>query len=320
MVGANGAGKSNLLEASFLALTGELPAGRIAENVRIGEDQGYVSGLLGHLEGDSLIEVGLAPGRKSLRIDGQAARSVDVARISAAVLITPEDAGIVHGSPSARRGYLDSLLARLSARYSSLSRSYARVLEQRNAALRAALPDSDVEIWSERFVELGQEIEELRARAVVRLADLAAEAYRRIAGGGTELNVELASPWQGGLEDALRRSRSEERARGSTVVGPHRSDLRLLLAGHSAQAYASRGEARTVALALRVAEYRLLEERHGESPVLLLDDFSAELDPDRRAYLLALVREAGQALVAGTEPPPEYDELVRVEEGTISRG
>jgi DNA replication and repair protein RecF len=325
IAGANGAGKSNLLEACYLGLTGELPGGKIAENLRIGEEQGFVGAGLEHDEGFSTIEVGLAPGRKSLRLDGQAARAIDIARVSAAVLITPEDAELVHGSPSLRRAYLDSLLGRLSGRYAVVAKAFARVLEQRNAALRHGLPDADVDVWSERFVELGQEIDDLRGRAVTRIAELAAAAYRAIAGadpaGDRTLDVSLQRAGAAaGLADALRESRAEERARGATVVGPHRSDLRIDLGGHSAQAYASRGEARTVALALRVAEFRLLEQRHGEPPVLLLDDFSAELDPSRRAYLLQLVRAASQALVTGTEPPPEYDALMRIEGGAITRG
>lgn len=318
--GSNAAGKSNLLEACYLGLTGELPGGKIAENVRIGEEQGFVGTLLDHDDGSSSIEVGLSPGRKTLKLDGHTARVVDISRISAAVLITPEDAELVHGSPSQRRAYLDSLLGRLSPRYSVVSRAFARVLEQRNAALRSGFDDTGVEVWSDRFVELGQEIDELRERAVVRIAELAAAAYQAIAGSATHLSVGLQRSWEGSLAEALRESRHEERARGTTVVGPQRSDLRLELDGHSAQAYASRGEARTVALALRVAEFRLLEQRHEETPVLLLDDFSAELDPSRRAYLLQLVRAANQALVTGTEPPPEYDSLLRIEGGAVSHG
>jgi DNA replication and repair protein RecF len=320
IAGGNGAGKSNLLEACYLGLTGELPGGKIAENLRIGEEQGFVGAGLEHDDGHSTIEVGLAPGRKSLRLDGQAARVLDIAKVSAAVLITPEDADLVHGSPSLRRGYLDSLLGRLSPRYSVVSKAFGRVLEQRNAALRQGLPDADIDAWSDRFVEFGQEIDDLRERAVARIAELAAAAYQAIAGDGKQLSVALQRSNEGPLADALRESRGEERARGATVVGPHRSDLRLDLGGHSAQAYASRGEARTIALALRVAEFRLLEQRHAETPVLLLDDFSAELDLSRRGYLLQLVRAASQALVTGTEPPPEYDALMRIEAGVVSSG
>lgn len=318
--GGNGAGKSNLLEACFLGLTGELPGGKIANNIRFGEEEGFVGVRVEHDEGTSTIDVGLGPGRKTIRLDGQTVRVIDVSRVSAAVLVTPEDAALVHGSPSLRRSFLDSLLGRLSARYATLSRAFARALEQRNAALKAGLGEADMEIWSARFVEYGQEIDGLRKRAVARVAALASSAYADIAGDGKTLTVALESSWEGSLAEALSASRYEERARGATVVGPHRSDLRIELDGHDAQAFASRGEARTAALALRVAEFRLLEERHEETPVLLLDDFSAELDPSRRGFLLELVGEADQSLVSGTEPPPRYDSLLTIEDGGLRHG
>src|SRR5690606_21766951 len=117
------------LEAAYLACTGELPGTRTVEMVRLGEEQGYVAAQVEHDEGVSEVEVGLALGRKQVRLDKQSARSSDVARLVTAVLLTPEDADLVHGPPSGRRGYLDGLLARLSPRYGALLREYLRVLE-----------------------------------------------------------------------------------------------------------------------------------------------------------------------------------------------
>ena len=322
IVGPNAAGKSNLLDAIYLGCTGDLPGGTIQETLRIGSGEGYVAVEVTHDEGTSRIEVGLAPGRKALKIDGQNARSLDVSRVTTAVLVTPEDADLVHGSPSGRRRYLDDLLGRLSPRYAVILREYQRVVEQRNALLKAtwrsAAETSGMAIWTERFVSLGDEIVDLRVRAVERICALAAATYAEIAGAGKRLAVRLApGSVEGGLAAALQASADEERARGVTVVGPHRDDLELELDGHSVQAYGSRGEARTTALALRVAEYRLLSEKHGEAPVLLLDDFNAELDADRRAYLLALTASTPQTLVSGTEAPPHADREYRVREGRI---
>jgi len=322
VVGRNAAGKSNLLEAAYLACTGELAGARTVEMVRLGEEQGYVAAQVEHDEGVSELEVGLAPGRKQIRLDKQAARASDVARVVTAVLLTPEDADLVHGAPSGRRGYVDGLLARLSPRYGALLREYLRVVEQRNALLRMAPHDPSLTVWSERFVTLGNEIEDLRRRAVARLAPLAAEVYSEIAGpAAPRLGVFLLrSHEHAELAEALMASAQEEQARRVTVVGPHRDDLELTLAGHSVQAYGSRGEARTAALALRVAEYRLLGEKHREPPVLLMDDFTAELDESRRDYLMGLAASTPQALVTGTEPPPRYDRLMKVEAGVFTEG
>jgi DNA replication and repair protein RecF len=320
LVGRNASGKSNVMDAAYLACTGELPAGTIAQTVRIGQSEGFVAAELEHADGISRIEVGLAPGRKQLRLDGQTVRVVDIARVSSAVLVTPEDADLVHGSPSKRRGYLDALLGKLSARYGALLREYQRVLEQRNALLRAGATAAGLEIWSERFVALGEEIDELRRRVVRRVSELAAATYAEVADDGKTLGVALQQNRAAcALGEALALARAEERARGLTPVGPHRDDLTLTLDGHSVQAYGSRGEARTAALALRVAEYRLLEDKHDEPPVLLVDDFTAELDAGRRAFLLDLTARTPQALVSGTEPPPTFDRLLRIEGGVIAR-
>jgi len=321
LVGRNASGKSNLMDAAYLGCTGELPAGTIAETVRIGESEGFVAAEVEHADGVSRIEVGLAPGRKQLRLDGQAVRVSDIARTATAVLITPEDADLVHGSPSGRRGYLDALLGKLSPRYAALMREYLRVLEQRNALLRAGAARPGLEVWSERFVVVGREIDDLRLRVLNRVCELAAATYGEVAGDGKALTVGLRQQREAcDLGEALARARAEEQARGVTTVGPHRDDLALTLDGHSVQAYGSRGEARTVALALRVAEYRLLEEKHGEPPVLLVDDFTAELDAGRRGFLLELTSRTPQALVSGTEPPPRADLTLRIEDGEVERG
>lgn len=320
LVGRNASGKSNVMDAAYLGCTGEVPAGTLAETVRIGEQEGFVAAEVEHADGLSRIEVGLAPGRKQLKLDGQVARVVDIARVASAVLMTPEDAELVHGSPSRRRSYLDALLAKLSPRYAALSREYQRVVEQRNALLRNGSGGAGLDVWTERFVALGSEIDDLRRRALVRLAELAAATYGEVAGDGKALAVTLKQNREAcDLAEALVRARAEERARGVTPVGPHRDDLALALDGHSVQAYGSRGEARTVALALRVAEYRLLEERHDEPPVLLVDDFTAELDAGRREFLVALTSRTPQALVSGTEAPPHFDLLLNVHDGEVAR-
>lgn len=316
IVGKNAAGKSNLLEAIYLACSGDLPSGKIVESLRLGESEGFVSAKVERQDGIATIEVGLAPGRKLLRLDGQTVRPGDIAKVSAAVLISPEDADLIHGSPSQRRAYLDTLLAKLSLRYAVLSREYNRVLEQRNAALKHPYEDATLAVWTEKFLDLGTEIESLRQRALKRIREIASASYRDIASDSKTLGLSLEH--QQSLAERLMQSRHEERARSVTVVGPHRDDLLLTLGGNSVQAYGSRGEARTAALALRVAEYQLLEEKHGEAPVLLLDDFTAELDANRRAYLLDLAAKTPQAIVSGTETPPQYASLYHVSGGHFS--
>ena len=156
--------------------------------------------------------------------------------------------------------------------------------------------------------DLERRLAAARADFLAALAELPAEAAER----------PLMEDWTArDLAEAVAASRHDEVARTTTVVGPHRDDLVLTLGGRSLKAFGSRGEARTAALALKVAEYRLLAERHGEPPVLLVDDFSAELDSARRAYLLDLVANTPQALVSGTEPPRRHDALFAVAGGEV---
>jgi DNA replication and repair protein RecF len=317
IVGQNAAGKSNVLDAIYLGCTGTLPAGRLADTIRLGESEGFVGVKVARCDGVVSVEVGLSPGRKTLRLDGQTVRTLELAKVVAAVLITPHDSTLIHGPPSGRRDYLDSLLGRLSLRYALLLREYSRVIEQRNALLKTSYDASSLAIWTERLVTLGTEIMALRTRALKRIAAIAETSYQAISGSPKQLAVRLSNDDAARLKDRLVASAAEERARGMTVVGPHRDDLVLELNGLSVQTYGSRGEARTAALALRVAEYRLLEEKHGEAPILLLDDFTAELDADRRSYLLALAATAPQALISGTETPPQFEKRYAVHEGRL---
>lgn len=319
LVGRNGAGKSNLLAAAYLGCNANVAAGTLADLVAHGQDEAYVAAEVEHVDGVSTVAVGLGAGRKSVKLDGQPARSFDVAKLVAAVLVTPEDTELVHGPPSARRAYLDAVLAKLSTRYALVAREYQRVVEQRNALLRSDQHDPTLAAWTERFVELGSEVDSLRRRLVDRICPLASEIYREVAGAGRPLEMRLVRNWDGSsLADAVAASRFEEAARGTTVVGPHRDELALELGGKSLRTFGSRGEARTAALAMRVSEYRLLGERHGEAPVLLIDDFTAELDASRRGYLLDLATTIPQTLVTGTETPPRYDHLVEIVNGAAN--
>ncbi|ADY26134.1 DNA replication and repair protein recF [Deinococcus proteolyticus MRP] len=300
--GENGAGKTNLLEAAYLALTGRTEAGRLEELVLAGQAEAYVRADV--LEGGSLSvqEVGIGRGRRQLKVDGVRTRTGDLPRGSA-VLIRPEDSELVFGSPSQRRAYLDSLLGRLSARYAEQLSRYERTVSQRNAALREG-QDWALDVWDAPLVTLGRDIMEFRARALVRLEELARHANAEL-GSRKALDIRLLeSTDPASYAQTLHARRAEELARGVTLTGPHRDDLELTLGGLNAGTYASRGEGRTAALSLRYAELQLLSERFGEPPVLLIDDWTAELDPQRRQFLLDLAASVPQAIVTGTEQPP----------------
>lgn len=320
VVGGNGQGKTNLLEAIFVALTGVLEVSRIETAIKLGQMEAFVGVELEREDGITRLEVGLAPGKKLARVDGNRVRAAELARHGAAVWIRPEDAELVHGSPSRRRAFLDGLVSRMSPRYAQSLVLYERTLTQRNAVLKHAdrAGTTGLEVWDTRLAELGAEIMNLRRRALNRLAGLALEAHAGLAANGKKLELSLTetAPADGFLE-ALQSRRREELARGTTAIGPHRDDISIQLADLKADEYASRGEARTIALALRKAEFDLFTEKFGEPPVLLVDDFTAELDRERRAHLLALVSGAPQAIVTGTESPPGAKRILEMHAGRV---
>lgn len=300
--GENGAGKTNLLEAAYLALTGQTDVPRLEQLVQLGEKEAYVRADLQQGGSLSIQEVGLGRGRRQMKVDGVRSRTGDLPRGSA-VWIRPEDSELVFGSPSGRRAYLDSLLSRLSARYGQQLQRYERTVSQRNAALRAG-EDWAMHVWDESLVKLGTDIMLFRRRALSRLDELAREANTAL-GSRKPLVLTLSESTTPETYAAdMQNRRAEELARGSTVTGPHRDDLILTLGDFPAGDFASRGEGRTVSLALRRAELELLAEKFGEKPVLLIDDFTAELDPNRRQYLLDLAASVPQAIVTGTEHAP----------------
>ncbi len=319
IIGGNGMGKSNVLEAIFLALTGVLDVSKLETVVLLGQKEAFVGVEIEREDGISKLEVGLAPSKKRAKVDGVTVRVAELARHASAVLIRPEDADLVHGSPSLRRGFLDALVSKVSPRYGQLVQQYERVVQQRNVILKLErFEDTMLEVWDEKLLEYASEIMRLRRRAMNRLTDLAREAHTQLAGNQKVLDLKLLETAR--LDDLavhLREKRREELARGSTAIGPHRDDLEVLLSGSKAADYASRGEARTIALAMRQAEYILLSEKFKEPPVLLIDDFTAELDSSRRDYLLNMAANAPQAIVTGTESPPRAGVSYKIEHGKL---
>jgi DNA replication and repair protein RecF len=316
VVGGNAQGKTNLLEAAFVCLTGVLEVSKVETVIRLGEREAFVGAQLERDDGITKLEVGLARGKKLAKVDGVRVKTADLARHASAVLIRPEDADLVHGSPSMRRAFLDALVSRMSPRYAQALVLYERTLAQRNAALKVGA--AGLEVWDSRFTELGGEIMRLRRRAVIKLKTLSEVAHSELAGNNKKLELNLIETAR--LEDFdvhLGEKRREELARGSSAIGPHRDDLEIKLGHVLALDYASRGEARTVALALRKAEFDLLTEKFGEAPVLLIDDFTAELDAHRRGFLLELATGVPQAIVTGTQAPDHAKLQFKIENGKL---
>ncbi|MGQ9735901.1 MAG: DNA replication/repair protein RecF [Thermaceae bacterium] len=311
LVGGNAQGKTSFLLAVHLALGGQ--AGRnLLDHVRFGEREAWVFVEVETHLGLYRLEVRLGPEGRSFFLNGSSVPLREVYTLPGSVLLGPEDIDLVLGGKEERRTYLDRILLRFSERYRALLSAYEKALRQRNALLRTG---QDLSAWDQALARYGVEILQLRRRVLKRLQPLVEEIYQALAPGRLELVLEETAPPEGFLE-VLRSKKEEEKERGTTLVGPHRDDLLLLLNGRPAPRFASRGEARVVALALRLSEHRLLQIHHGEAPLLLMDEWDGELDESRKNALLAYARSQPQALLASTHPPPGLP-VCWVEEGVV---
>lgn len=344
-IGSNGAGKTNLLEAIHLAARGDSPRARDdTDLVRWGATAARVRVEVGRAEGDRRVEVVLfspPPGerRRPRRylLDGAGRRSDDVTGELVVVAFFPEDVDLLGAAPSSRRRYLDAMLGQVERAHRRETRELSRVLEQRNALLRAsrddmALPEEEIAFWDRELVRLSSAISLRRARLVAELAEPFREATARFS-GAAGLDVRYAGQVDGetveergaAYEALLREKRERERWQGTTLVGPHRDDLQVTALGRGLPSFASRGEHRSAVLALKIAEAAWLSDRVGEPPVFLLDDVLSELDPGRRDALADAIPAGAQVfLTAATtaalpEALRERAVLVPVRRGEVGR-
>jgi DNA replication and repair protein RecF len=217
------------------------------------------------------------------------------------------------------------MLVQVEPGYARALAGLRRVLEQRNSLLKRIAAgehgEDTLEAWNLELVQIGTEIAAARARAVRELEPDAARCHAEIA-AGERLQIDYVGPPEN-LAEAVNNSLAEDLKRGTTSVGPHRDDVRVILDGQDARSFASQGQQRTAVVSLKLAEAELIERRTSERPVLLLDDVLSELDSDRRAALLRQVASGGQVIVTSVEAGPFPPDLLAnamvwtVTEGTI---
>ncbi|MFD3352321.1 DNA replication/repair protein RecF [Streptomyces fradiae] len=321
-LGANGQGKTNLVEAvGYLATLGSHRVSSDAPLVRIGAPRAVIRAAVRQGERQQLVELELNPGKANrARINRSSqVRPRDVLGIIRTVLFAPEDLALVKGDPGERRRFLDELVTARSPRMAGVRSDYDRVLRQRNTLLKSAamarrhggrsLDLSTLDVWDQHLARVGAELLAHRLDLVATLQPLAVKAYEQLAPGGGPVALEYRPSASGDanapadrealyerLLAALSDARKQEVERGVTLVGPHRDDLALMLGQMPAKGYASHGESWSYALALRLASYDLLRAE-GNEPVLVLDDVFAELDARRRERLAELVAPGEQVLV-----------------------
>ncbi len=332
-LGRNGQGKTNLVEAvDYLSRLASHRVATDAPLVRQGAEHAVVRAAVVREGRTAVLEVELNPGRTNRgRINKSTLPRVrDLIGLLRTVVFSPEDLALVKGDPSERRRFLDDLLVLRTPRLAGVRADYDRVLRQRNSLLktlrvaRGAARESALStltVWDQQLATTGAELLAERLTLVEALAPYVDKAYRAVAQGAAREQAEIIyrpcfelpeSAHPGpvtALAEALllelERRREDEIDRGLTLVGPHRDELGLSLAGAGqslpVKGYASHGESWSFALALRLASYDLLRS-DGDDPILILDDVFAELDSQRREQLAELVAGAEQVLVTAAVP------------------
>lgn len=330
LIGANAQGKTNVLEAIYLLATLRSFRGvGGAQMVQQGE-RGYFVGAQVVGQGTHEIRMYWSTTERRLTLDGAPVRRLtDYLGTLRAVVFCTEDLQLVKGTARVRRRFLDLLLAQTQPGYLPLLQRYAQALRARNALLRAPLLDeATLESFSQQLVALGQALIARRRELVPRLSPLVRLAYRKIASDAEEPRLEYRPSVKQDFAVELAQARTRERAYRTTLIGPHRDELELTLDERPASQFASEGQKRTLAIALKMAQAEYLAGVHGSSPVLLIDDVMGELDPQRRAGLLPLLQSAragrGQVLMTCTQQdwPSELVEEVQlwqVTRGTLQR-
>jgi len=298
IVGPNASGKTNLLEALLVMARGSSYRAKDAELLMFGKDWARLDADLP--DGRRTVKLQAAADKvvKSYEIDGQSLSRLGPARLLPVVLFEPNHLLLLNSSPDLRRTFLDDLLEQTLPGFGATRRHYKRVLAQRNSLLKKN-PRGLYEqlfVWNVRLGELGGQIVRERHKLVERFKERAGELYGRLA--GKDYDVALAyraqfdpMQYETALLHKLESSVELDLARGFTAHGPHRDDLEVLIDAHPVQEAASRGEIRTMVLALKIMELQILEELHDKRPLLLLDDVFSELDGKRRHQLTDFLQD-----------------------------
>ncbi|MGH3563509.1 MAG: DNA replication/repair protein RecF [Mycobacterium sp.] len=330
LVGANGYGKTNLVEALWYSAT--LGSHRVATDgplVRAGAARSVVSIIVVNDGRELAVDLEIAPGRANkVRLNRAPVRSArEVIGVLRAVLFAPEDLALVRGDPADRRRYLDELASVRRPQIAAIRAEYSHALRQRTALLKSVASashrrDSSVldtlDVWDGQLAAHGAELMAARIDLVNQLAPEVEKAYQLLAPGTRPASIgyrpNLGTAPDDASEDgnstanleaallaALSQRRAAELERGVCLVGPHRDELEVRLGDRPVKGFASQGESWSMALALRLAAYQLLRSE-GAEPVLLLDDVFAELDATRRRALAEVAGSAEQVLVTAAVP------------------
>lgn len=310
IVGPNASGKTNLVEAILVMSIGNSYRVKDIELISYGADWARVDAVTDNQHRVVKLQpIDTGNGKKAVKtfeIDDNAMSRLHHSKSIPVVLFEPDHMHLISSIPDLRRAFLDDLIEQIDTSFGSLRRNYRRVLSQRNALLKNNPLDlrDQLFVWNLRLSELAGKIAKAREELLVSANALLPDIYNSLAKNKAEIKLGYLTPFNGDYQSGLLRKLEQnvdmDLLRGFTAYGPHRDDLAIILNGHMLQDSASRGEVRSVVLALKIIELKLLEEARELKPILLLDDVYSELDNYRRAALSNYV-EQYQTFLTTTE-------------------
>lgn len=354
IVGRNAQGKTNLLEAVHCLSGLGSPRAADAALVREGTERALLHGSIEVGERSLSIDMEIRPGRGTRALLNKVAvpRGKGLTDVVVTVFFGPDELSLIKGSPDGRRRFLDDLSVKLRPARLVLRREWERVLKQRNALLKKARGGESItdqlDVWDDALINTGATLAAARLESLGALLPYARKRFEEIAGRGS-LELTYASSWLGpehataaveaasadeivlrdGLRARMNELRRAELERGMSLVGPQRDDVVVRLSSADASAvmdartYASQGDQRTAALALKLGEHDCLSDILGDEPILLLDDVFSELDPKRRGWLAGAVKSMSQTLITSAEAGPEdiaeARQVIEVAEGRLKK-
>lgn len=321
ITGANGSGKTSLLEAVYLSLQGSSFRGSDRELLQQNGPWWKIDVVLNNQQTRTIkFDPEKTTGRKQFVIDSKTTARLPAKEKYPVVLFEPEDLRLLHGSPTRRRQFIDRFISQLNPLYGPSLRKYERALKQRNNLLKNAyIQDDELFAWNIALAEHGAYIIEQRIAFIEQINQNLAALYQDIAGTFDEVSIHYSHTFVGDIKqkllNELHAHLERDRYLGNTSVGPHRHDVIFNINNSPALSTASRGEARTIVLALKFLEVAIIEQLTGKSPIVLLDDVFSELDAKRQQALSERI-EGYQIIMTSThitrditEHTPRYTEI-----------
>ena len=332
LFGKNGQGKTNCAEAVFYLCTGaSLRIRHDKQLIRIGAESARIVAEAENRYGTVTIEADIYENKRDIRVNGsKISKNADLMGHINSVFFSPGELRLIQDGPDERRRFMNLSISQTSPAYYTALLRYNKILDQRNTLLKnrdVSLVLDTLPVWDEQLCKYAAIIVQKRAEFVEKLAPYASEFHSYLTDGKEDLVIKPDRQYEGGAEEItknllrrLENNYDKDLRLGYTTVGPHRDDLDVLIGGVDAKAYASQGQTRTAALALKLSEVQIFKAVSGEYPVLILDDVMSELDLSRRKKLLKRVEDMQTILTCTHTERVLYGaecNKVRIENGKI---